>query len=331
MIKFGYRAVEEKHQPSRLLAFATLAERLGFEFVCTSDHFHPWFHKGGCAGHAWIWIGAAGAKTKKVRLGTGVTTCIYRYHPAIVAQAFATLDELYPGRIFLGVGTGEAMNELPLGFNWPPFQERLDRTIEAVHIITSLWEENFVNFDGKYFKLRSAHLYTRPVKKIPIYFAASGNKTARAAGRLGDALMTLDADREHVRRIFASFEGGVKESGRKIEDMPKMVEMKISYDEDYEKALNSLSVWKVTTVPGIFDEHISDPRELDKMAEKVKPEQLAKSVYTDMEQLIRKIEEYIEIGFTEIQVGSSSPDEEKFIHEFGKKALPYLQEKYSIA
>ncbi len=331
MIKFGYRAVEEKHQPSNLLDFAILAEKQGFDFVCTSDHFHPWFHKGGCAGHAWMWIAAAGAKTKKVRLGTGVTTCIFRYHPAIVAQAFATLDELYPGRIFLGIGTGEAMNELPLGFDWPPFQERLDRTTEAVHIIRSLWEKDFADFDGKYFKLRKAHLYTKPVKKIPIYIAASGIKTAHIAGRLGDALMTIDDDRNQIQRIFASFEEGVKESGRNVVGMPKMVEMKISYDEDYEKALDSLSVWKVTTVPGIFKSHISDPRELDKIAEKVEPSQLAKRVYTDMEQLTRKIEEYIEIGFNEIQVGSSSPDEEKFIREFGKKALPYLQEKYSTA
>jgi coenzyme F420-dependent glucose-6-phosphate dehydrogenase len=329
MVKFGYRAVEEKHQPSQLINFAMLAEKQGFEFISTSDHFHPWFHKGGHAGHAWIWIGAAGAKTKKVRLGTGVTTCIHRYHPAIVAQAFATLDELYPGRIFLGIGTGEAMNELPLGFSWPPFQERLDRTIEAVQIIKSLWKKEFVDFDGKYFKLRRANLYTKPVKKIPIYFAASGHKAAWAAGRFGDALMTLDADREHIHRIFTSFEEGVKESGRKIEDVPKMMEMKLSFDEDYEKALNALSVWKVTTVPGIFDKHISDPRELDKIGEKVNPKLLADSIYTNMEQLIRKIEEYIEIGFTEIQVGSSSPDEEKFIQEFGKKALPYLQEKYS--
>jgi coenzyme F420-dependent glucose-6-phosphate dehydrogenase len=331
MVRFGYRAVEEKHQPSRLIDFAILAEKQGFEFVGTSDHFHPWFHRGGCAGHAWIWIAAAGAKTKKVRLGTGVTTCIYRYHPAIVAQAFATLDELYPGRIFLGIGTGEAMNELPLGLSWPSFQERLDRTIEAIHIIKSLWKRDFVNFNGEYFKLREAHLYTSPMKKIPIYFAASGHKAAWAAGRFGDALMTIDADREHIHRIFASFEVGVKESGRRTEDMPRMVEMKISYDEDYEKALNSLSIWKATVIPEVFNRHISDPRELDKMGEKVNPAQLAKSVYTDIEQLIRKIEEYIKIGFTEIQVGSSSPNEEKFIQEFGKKALPYLQEKYSTA
>jgi coenzyme F420-dependent glucose-6-phosphate dehydrogenase len=221
------------------------------------------------------------------------------------------------------------MNEEPIGLNWPSYDERLKRTVEAVQIIKSLWEKDFVDFKGKYYNLRKTNLYTKPVKKIPIYFAASGTKASKAAGRLGDALMTTDFDRERILRIFTSFKEGVKESGRRFEDMPKMVEMKVSYDEDYDKALDSLSVWKATTIPGILSRPISDPREFDKIGETVNPTQLRGKVYTDMEHLIRKIEEYIEIGFNEIQVGSSSPDEEKFIREFGQKALPYLKEKYS--
>ncbi len=329
MVKFGYRAVEERYPPSQLLTYAALAEKMGFEFVCTSDHFLPWFHRGGQAGHAWIWIAAAGAKTRKVRLGTGVTTCIHRYHPAIVAQAFASLDELYPGRIFLGIGTGEAMNEEPIGLNWPSFDERLERTVEAVQVMKLLWEKDFADFDGKYYKLRKTNLYTKPAKKIPIYFAASGPQASKAAGKFGDALMTTDFGREHVHRIFASFEEGVKESGRNVKDLPRMVEMKVSYDEDYDKALSSMLVWRATTIHSVFSRPVSDPREYDKMGETVDPAKLKGKVYTDMERLTRKIEEYIKMGFTEIQVGSSSPDETKFIREFGKKALLYLKEKYS--
>jgi len=329
MVKFGYRAVEEQYPPSRLIDFTVMAEKQRFEFVCTSDHFHPWFHRGGCSGHAWIWIGAAGAKTSKVRLGTGVTTCIYRYHPAIVAQAFATLDELYPGRIFLGIGTGEAMNELPLGYSWPTFDERLERTIEAVQIIKLLWKERFVDFEGKYFRLKKANLYTRPIKKIPIYFAAFGPRASKAAGKFGDALMTFDSDREKARKIFSAFEEGVRESGRSVENLPKMIEMKISYDEDYDKALKSMFIWKISAIPNMFSSCISDPRELDKLAEKADTSQLAENVYTNMDPLIKKIEGYIEMGFNEVQVGSSSPDEPKFIREFGKRALPYLLDKYS--
>jgi len=146
--------------PSCLLDFAIIAEKQGFDFICISDHFHPWFHKGGHAGHAWIWLGAAGARTRNMRLGTGVTASLFRYHPAIIAQAFATLDELYPGRIFLGMGTGEAMNEVPVGYKWQQHQERLERTMEAITIIRFLWSSEFVNFEGKFYHLRT-RIFTR--------------------------------------------------------------------------------------------------------------------------------------------------------------------------
>lgn len=328
MVKFGYRAVEERHPPNTLLSHAILAEKAGFEFVCTSDHFMPWFHRGGQAGHAWVWIAAAGARTKKVRLGTGVTTCIHRYHPAVVAKAFASLDQLYPERIFLGLGTGEAMNEAPIGHSWPSFDERLGRTVEAVQVMKLLWERDYADFKGKYYELINTNLYTKPTKKIPVYFAASGPRASKAAGKYGDALMTTDFGREHVKRIFASFEEGVRESGRNTEDLPRMVELKVSYDEDYDKALGSMLIWRATTIHSMFSQPISDPRQLDKMGETVDPARLKGKIYTDMDRLIKKIEEYVEMGFTEVQVGSSSPDEQKFIRKFGKKALPYLKEKY---
>jgi len=220
------------------------------------------------------------------------------------------------------------MNEAPIGRSWPSFEERLERTVEAVQVIKTLWEGDFAEFDGKYYKLKDVNLYTKPVKKIPIYFAASGLKASKAAGRYGDALMTTDFGREHVRRIFASFEEGVRESGRNVEELPRMVELKVSYDEDYDKALGSMLIWRATTIHSMFSQPISDPRQLDKMGETVDPAKMKNKVYTDMDCLIHKIEEFIEMGFTEIQVGSSSPDEEKFIHEFGGKALPYLKEKY---
>jgi coenzyme F420-dependent glucose-6-phosphate dehydrogenase len=329
-IRFGYRAVEERYQPSRLLEFAVLAERQGFEFICISDHFHPWFHKGGCAGHAWIWLGAAGAKTSNVTLGTGVTTSINRYHPAIIAQAFATLDELYPGRIFLGIGAGEAMNEMPMapaGSRWAPHRERLAQTIEAVKIIRSLWEKDFCDFSGKYYTLRQANLYTKPKARIPIYFAAIGPNALRAAGLYGDALMSGGRDRERVSSMFSLYDEAVRESGRRPEDMPRMVEMKVSYDEDFDKALDSLSMWRPpkASANGL---NIDDPRELDRLREGVDPKILSRDVYTSMDPLIGEIERLIDLGFTDIQVGSNSPDEEKFIRDFGAKALPYLRDKY---
>ena len=328
-VEFGYRAVEEQHQPSRLLEFAVLAEKQGFDFVCISDHFHPWFHEGGCAGHAWIWIGAAGAKTKRVRLGTGVTVPIYRYHPAIVAQAFATLGELYPGRIFLGLGTGEAMNEVPLGFRWPPFKERAERLEEAIRIIKSLWEGEFITFEGKYFKLCDARLYTKPRKRVPIYIAASGPTVARMAVKYGDGFMTAASDEDVYRMLFSALAEGAKEKGRRVEEIPKMVELKISYDKDYERALNSLARWRATRVPNIIGKSVHDPRVLDELGRQVDLKGLSKWVCTDMEHCVRLVEESIKAGFNEVQVGSSSLNEEEFILKFGKGALPYLREQYS--
>jgi len=325
-VRFGYHADDEMYQPSRLLDFAVKAEKQGFDFICIDDHFHPWFHKEGHAGHAWIWLGAAGAKTK-VGLGTGVTTCIHRYNPAIVAQAFATLDEMYPGSIFLAIGTGEAMNEMPManpGQTWPSHEERLEMTSEAITIIKSLWEGSFVTYEGKHFRLNQTKLYTKPRRKIPLYFAASGPKAIKAAGRLGDGLLT-NSNEERFPKIIKIFEEAVKESGRNPHDMPRMIEVSASYDEDYDKALASTSRW--LPVPNGND--IPDPRELDRLRVNVDPRKLAGNVYTDMDQLIGKIERIIGYGFTEVEVGSSSPDEEKFITEFGRKVLPYLRERYS--
>jgi coenzyme F420-dependent glucose-6-phosphate dehydrogenase len=326
-VKFGYRAVEERYQPSQLLRYATMADKQGFEFVCISDHFHPWFHRGGCAGQAWVWIGAAGTATHNVRIGTGVTTCIFRYDPSIVAQTFATLDELYPGRIFLGIGTGEAMNEMPMakqGQTWPPYEERLERTVEAVEIIRALWDRDFVNYNGKYNKLTEANLYTKPRTHIPIYFAASGPKAARTAGRLGDALMT-GAESGSINKIFSWFNEGAREVGKNPDTMPRMVEMKVSYGDDFEKALESTLMW----LPVKNSLNISDPRELDRLRIGVDPKVLSNTVFTDLDQLIHEIENLIKMGFTEVQLSSNSPDEEKLIRDFGEKALLYLKETYS--
>jgi coenzyme F420-dependent glucose-6-phosphate dehydrogenase len=325
----GYRAVEEKWQPSRLLDFALMAEKQGFDFVCTSDHFHPWFHEGGCAGHAWVWIGAAGAKTETIRLGTGVTTPSSRYHPAIIAQAFATLGEMFPGRIFLGLGTGEAMNEIPLGLEWPIFTDRAERLQEAIKIIRLLWKGDFVTYSGKYFSLRDARLYTLPPKSIPMYVAALGPTVAKTAGVCGDGFMTSYVGSDAHRGLLVSFKEGAKEAKRRYEEIPRMIETKISYDKEYEKALQSLSRWRSGLLPNAFLKKIHDPRELDRLGETVDIRKLSDLVFTDMDSVIKLVERLVEDGFNEVQLGSSSPNEENFIEEFGRKALPYLKEKYA--
>ena len=190
----GYWASQEQYRMEELFTFVIDAEKKGFTDCMTSDHFHPWSHTGGYGNFTWIWI-ACTERTRTMRFVTGVTATVYRYNPAIVAQAFASLDVLYEGRIGLGVGSGEAMNEVPVGFDWPPGNVRLERTKESIQIIQSLWKgkvgqivtgkvkqidnEGFVTYDGKYLSTRKAKLYTPPKTDIPLYMAAVGEKTTK--------------------------------------------------------------------------------------------------------------------------------------------------------
>jgi coenzyme F420-dependent glucose-6-phosphate dehydrogenase len=236
---------------------------------------------------------------------------------------------MFPGRIFLGLGTGEAMNEVPLGLKWPIFTDRAERLRETIKIIKLLWKGDFVTYSGKYFTLRDARLYTLPSKSVPMYVAASGPTVAKMAGLYADGFMTLHTGSDAHRKALESFKEGAKNADRSYEEIPRMIETKISYDEDYEKALQSLSRWRSGLIPNIFSKRIHDPRELDRLGETVDIEKLADLVFTDMDSIIKLVEGLVEDGFNEVEVGSSSPDEEKFIEEFGKKALPYLKEKYA--
>ena len=209
MRHIGYWASQEQYSMQELINFVQEAEKGGFETTLTSDHFHPWSHTNGHGNFTWVWISAAAERTKKMKFMTGVTAGAYRYNPGIIAQAFASLDVLYPGRIGLGVGSGEAMNEVPLGFDWPSAEIRVERTTEAIQIIKILWNktkslnnsekfsntdsniqnshqasidnDGFVTFNGKYFKIKKAKLYTPPLTNIPLYMAGSGSKAIKAA------------------------------------------------------------------------------------------------------------------------------------------------------
>jgi coenzyme F420-dependent glucose-6-phosphate dehydrogenase len=195
----GYWASQEQYSMHDLIKFVIEAEIGGFNTCLTSDHFHPWWHDNGYGNFTWIWLAAAAERTKSMEFVTGVTAAVYRYNPGIIAQAFASLDVLYPGRIGLGVGTGEAMNEVPVGFDWPSADIRLERTTEAIQIIRKLWEgskkekenDDFVNYNGQYFKIKNAKLYTPPSsEKIPLYMAASGQEATQTAAKYTDGLIT---------------------------------------------------------------------------------------------------------------------------------------------
>ena len=218
-MRYGYKASAEQFPPRRLLDLAVAAERAGFESVWTSDHFQPWRHTDGHAPNALVWLGAAAQATERVTLGTSVLTPSFRYNPAVVAQAFATLGCLAPGRVILGVGTGESMNEIPVGIEWPEQSERFARLKESVTLIQQLFREDFVTFEGEYYRTHNATIYDRPDEPVPIYIAASGPAAARLAGRIGDGLICTSGKGAelYTETLLPAVEEGAAKAGRDAE------------------------------------------------------------------------------------------------------------------
>jgi coenzyme F420-dependent glucose-6-phosphate dehydrogenase len=362
----GYWAAHEQYSMQDLLQFVIEAEKNGFTSTMTSDHFHPWWDDNAYGNFAWIWIAAAAERTKRMQFVTGVTAPIFRYHPAIIAQAFASLDILYPGRIGLGLGTGESMNETPLGFDWPRPNARLKRVIEAVQIIRKLWQkktttaandndahnknndikildydskkddDGFVYFNGEYFLIRNAKLYSPPITYIPIFMAAAGSESAKASAKYSDGLITFLKAKES-QKILDVFDKTIKkDKGVKSENSnnksskQKIAEYKVSYSENYEEAFNSSKFWRATLLKDAFNTSISDPRKLEQKAKQQVPDQKLKEsieITTSIEDCTKSIEEYFKVGFTKVYVHSTSPNEIEFLQEFGKKVLPYFQEQ----
>jgi coenzyme F420-dependent glucose-6-phosphate dehydrogenase len=326
-IQFGYRAEAEGHQPNDLLRYTALAEIAGFDFIPISDHFQPWFHTNAACPFAWSWIPAAAARTPRVRFGTIVTAPIGRYHPAVIAQAFATMDSMFPGRIFITLGTGEAMNDSPLGYPWPKFSERLERVREAVEIMRQLWTCNFADYTGKYFTLKDANLYTKPKTKIPIYLAANGPQTAALVGTHGDGYATVDPVKENIKHLWPIIDHAAKAAGRDATKLGKNVELFVSYSKNYDEALASARRWKPALIPNILNLPVADPRELERRGNQISDSELAKAwtIATDPEDIIRKVQDAINLGYDEIQLHSSSPSEEEFLKMCANELLPHLR------
>jgi len=282
---------------------------------------------------------------------TGVTSPVYRYNPAIIAQAFASLDTLYPHRISLGVGTGEAMNETSVGFEWPSPETRLNRTIEAIKIINNLWnkrqqtqldkesnassgnmlidKDGFLTYDGQYFKIKSAKLYTPPSRPIPLYMAASGPEAITAAATYTDGMITTSKP-NNSKEVFDKFDEAAVAAGKDPNKLEKISKPRISYSEDYDEAFKSINFWRASEIRNVFDTAINDPRKLqEKALEEVSDEKLKKStlIVTSVEDLIKPLEEYFKCGFTQIYIHSTSPDELDFVQQFCKKVLPHFKEE----
>jgi len=256
-------ASHEQVNAKDLLNDVVIMEQNGLEKCWVSDHYMPWWHDGGYAGATWPWLGAALAKTNRIVIGTAVTAPILRYHPAIVAQVFATLGFMFSDRVFLTVGTSEAVNEVPSGNIWPSNLERFERLKEAIELIKKLWSEEWVDFNGKYYWVKDSNLYTKPAKPIPLYIAAMGPESARLAGEQGDGLVTNEVNPESLKnRLLPAFKQAVEKSGRDYNGMDKAVFIPASYDQDKQKALQSISFWKGAMIKAFFEVDVHDPREI---------------------------------------------------------------------
>jgi coenzyme F420-dependent glucose-6-phosphate dehydrogenase len=329
-IKLGYKASNEQFAPRELLEFSVLAEENGFDSVFISDHLQPWRHDGGHAPFALTFLGALGSRTERITIGTSVLTPTFRYHPAIVAQAFATLGCLYPGRVVLGMGTGESMNEVPLGVEWPDGKERFARFREAVRLIRQLWTEERVSFEGEYYRTDKATIYDRPDQPVPIYLAGSGPAATRYAGRQGDGYITTSGKDPQLYTdtlIPAVREGIEKRGGGAPADFDMMIEVKVSFDHDRDEAMRATHFWGALGLTPEQKQGVEDPVEMQRLADELSVEQTAKRfiVSTDPDEHVERIKGYLDLGFTHLVFHAPGPDQAKFLKLYGAEILPRLR------
>lgn len=332
-LRLGYKASAEQFAPEELIGYGVLAERLGLDSVTISDHFQPWRLNGGHSPSSLVWLSFLAARTERVLIGTSVLTPTFRYNPAVVAQAFATLACLAPGRVMLGVGTGEALNEVAVGAiegaDWPPFKERFARLREAVRLIRQLWTDDAVEFEGEYYRTHDARLFDRPDQPVQVYIAAGGPMVARYAGRAGDGFIcTSGKGRElYVDELLPAVAQGQAKAARTDVDLDKMIEIKVSYDRDPARALENTRFWAPLSLTAEQKHSLHSPAEMERAADELPIEQVAKRwiVASDPEQAAAAIREYIDYGFTHLVFHGPGQDQERFLTQFCADVVPELR------
>ncbi|MBA3264071.1 MAG: glucose-6-phosphate dehydrogenase (coenzyme-F420) [Thermoleophilaceae bacterium] len=326
-LRIGYKASAEQFDPRTLLDFVIEAERCEFELAGVSDHFQPWRHHGGHSPAAIPWLGAAGQRTSTMLLGTSVLTPTLRYHPSVVAQSFATLGCLTPGRVFLGVGTGEAMNETPVtGGEFPGRKERRQRLAEAIELIRRLWSEERVDFEGEYYRTRKATIYDRPDEPVPVYVAASGPLAAKLAGRVGDGFIcTSGKDPKLYDELLAKVAEGAESAGRDPAGIRRMIEIKLSYDRDRDKAFENTHPWAALALAPEQKEGIEDPIEMERVADANVDQAPSRFICShDPEEVVEQIGVYIDLGFEDLLLHAPGPDQLRFLEQFREDVLPLM-------
>lgn len=334
MLRLGYKASAEQFGPSELLAFAILAEEIGFDSVFISDHFQPWRHKGGHAPFAPAWLGALGARTHRIVMGTSVLTPTFRHHPSIVAQCFGTLGDMYPGRIILGIGTGESLNEVPAtGLEWPEQKERFARLRESVQLIRTLWSEDRVSFAGEFYRTSKATIYDRPPTPVPIYIAAAGPMIAKYAGRIADGLICTSGKAEslYTETLLPNIAAGLQASSREGDAIDRMIEVKVSFDTDADRARSDTRYWGALALKPEEKLNVDDPEEMERLSDALPLERTVSRwiVSTDPEEMAERIGWYVSLGFRHLVFHAPGPEQARFLRLFGERVLPRLRAKCS--
>lgn len=331
-LRLGYKASAEQFGPRELLDFSVLAEQVGFDSVFISDHFQPWKHNDGHAPAAIPWLGALGARTERIVMGTSVLTPSFRYHPAVVAQAFGTLGAMFPGRIVLGVGAGESLNEVPLGIEWPEMKVRFARLKESILLIQQLWREERVTHNGEYFTTVNATVYDRPDVPVPLYIGASGPAATRLAGRIADGFITTSgkAPELYTETLLPALSEGIGKEGRSADNVDTLIEMKVSFDPDRERALQDTRHWAALALSPEEKMGVEDPVEMERLANELPLERAASRwiVSSDPDEHVEAIATYVDLGFRHLVFHAPGPDQARFLELYGSQVLPRLRARF---
>ena len=323
----GYSASFEQFHPTDLLRWSRQAEDAGFGGVLASDHFHPWVPAQGQSAFVWAWLGALGAQTSRVRFGTGVTAPGFRYHPAILAQAAATLAAMYPGRFYLGIGAGEALNEHIVGRYWPEAATRSEMLLEGIEVIQQLFSGKVVKHKGAHFTLESAKLYTLPDAPPPIYVATSGPVNSERTGRVADGIIIVGAADEKIRTLLGRFEKGARDAGKDPAKMARILQLHVSWAESRDAATEQATREWPNGGMNFPKADIRNPEDFEAMAQLVRAEHYVGRVLIspDFSEHAAYIQHFIDLGFDEVYIHNVGRNQDAFIQGYAREVLPALR------
>jgi len=329
-LRIGYKASAEQFGPRELVEYAVRAEGVGLDSVWVSDHYQPWRHTGGHAPFSLAFLTAVGERTQRVVLGTSVLTATFRYNPAVIAQAFATMACLDPGRIVLGLGTGEALNETAVtGAEWPDFKGRFARMREAVRLMRQLWTEDGVSFEGEFYKTVDATVYDKPEQPVPVYIAAGGPVVAKYAGRAGDGFICTSGKgmELYTDKLLPAVEEGAQAAGRDAAEIDRTIEIKMSYDRDHQQALENCRFWAPLSLTAEQKHSVNSSTEMERLADELPIEQVANRwiVASDPDEAVAQVKPYLDAGLNHLVFHGPGHDQERFLTQFADDVLPRLR------